>query len=159
MSNCKVIGIDLGTTYSCVGVYQNGKILANQEGNKTTPSYVAFTDSERLVGDAAKDQAARNPQNTIFDAKRLIGRDYGDPKVQEDLRHLPFNVRNKAGKPVIEVGAVDAIIATISTLRRSKRLDNNESLFAGRTQGRASSVQSRRNISNGRRCHCACIFQ
>jgi len=104
-SSCKAIGIDLGTTYSCVGVYQNGKveIIANEQGNKTTPSYVAFTDTERLVGDAAKDQAARNPESTVFDAKRLIGRKYDEQSVQSDIRHFPFGVKNKAGKPVIDV--------------------------------------------------------
>ncbi|CAI5448659.1 unnamed protein product [Caenorhabditis angaria] len=105
MSNCKAIGIDLGTTYSCVGVYQNGKveILANSEGNKTTPSYVAFSETERLVGDAAKDQAARNPENTVFDAKRLIGRKFADSTVQQDMKHFPFAIKSKNGKPVIEV--------------------------------------------------------
>ncbi|CAG8495760.1 27_t:CDS:2 [Acaulospora morrowiae] len=100
-----VIGIDLGTTYSCVGVHVNGRveILANDQGNRITPSYVAFTDDERLVGDAAKNQAANNPENTIFDAKRLIGRRFSDKEVQNDMRHFPFKVVEKDGKPVIQV--------------------------------------------------------
>ena len=100
-----VIGIDLGTTYSCVGVFQHGKveIIANDQGNRTTPSYVAFTDSERLIGDAAKNQAAMNPTNTVFDAKRLIGRNFGDKSVQSDMEHWPFKVVQRSGKPQIQV--------------------------------------------------------
>lgn len=99
------IGIDLGTTYSCVGIYQHSKveIIANEMGNRTTPSYVAFNDSERLIGDAAKNQVAMNPQNTVFDAKRLIGRKFDDEKTQEDMKHWPFKVYNDCGKPKIQV--------------------------------------------------------
>ncbi|XP_063369970.1 heat shock protein 68-like isoform X1 [Cydia amplana] len=99
------VGIDLGTTYSCVGVYQHGNvdIIANDQGNRTTPSYVAFTDTERLIGDAAKNQVALNPNNTVFDAKRLIGRKFDDPKIQADMKHWPFKVISDCGKPKIQV--------------------------------------------------------
>lgn len=99
------IGIDLGTTYSCVAVFQNGKVevIANDQGNRTTPSYVGFTDTERLIGDAAKNQVAMNPSNTVFDAKRLIGRRFGDEAVVNDMKHWPFDVVNEGGKPKIKV--------------------------------------------------------
>ncbi|KAG6461891.1 heat shock protein 68 [Manduca sexta] len=99
------VGIDLGTTYSCVGVWQHGnvEIIANDQGNRTTPSYVAFTDTERLIGDAAKNQVAMNPNNTVFDAKRLIGRKFDDSKIQQDMQHWPFKVVNDCGKPKIQV--------------------------------------------------------
>ena len=100
------VGIDLGTTYSCVGVWQHDRveIIANDQGNRTTPSYVAFTETERLIGDAAKNQVAMNPHNTVFDAKRLIGRRFQDPAVQDDIKHFPFKVICKDGdKPAIEV--------------------------------------------------------
>merc|ERR1712035_27049 len=99
------VGIDLGTTYSYVGIFQHGKveIIANDQGNRTTPSYVAFTDSERLIGDAAKNQVAMNPSNTVFDAKRLIGRKFDDSAVQSDMKHFSFNVINDGGKPKVQV--------------------------------------------------------
>ena len=105
MSKAPAIGIDLGTTYSAVGVFQNGKIeiIANDQGNRTTPSYVAFNDNERLIGDAAKNQVAMNPTNTIFDAKRAIGRNFTDASLQSDMKHWPFSVTNVEGKPQFEV--------------------------------------------------------
>ncbi|KAL5960450.1 Endoplasmic reticulum chaperone BiP [Taenia solium] len=114
LSHCKsgkedygtVIGIDLGTTYSCVGVFKNGRveIITNDQGNRITPSYVAFSgDGERLIGDAAKNQLTSNPKNTLFDAKRLIGRDYDDKDVQSDIKRYPFKVINKNNKPYMQV--------------------------------------------------------
>jgi len=99
------IGIDLGTTYSCVGVWKDDRveIIANDQGNRTTPSQVAFNDTERLIGDAAKNQSSLNPMNTVFDAKRLIGRKFGDEVVQKDMKHWPFRVIEKNGKPYISV--------------------------------------------------------
>ena len=99
------IGIDLGTTYSAVGVWQNDRceIIANDQGNRTTPSYVSFTDTESLIGDAAKNQASMNPKNTVYDAKRLIGRNFGDSATQEDIRNFTYDVIDKKGKPIIKV--------------------------------------------------------
>jgi len=104
-----VIGIDLGTTYSCVGVYKNGRveIIANDQGNRVTPSYVSFSGDERLVGDAAKNQASLNPSNTVYDAKRLIGRRFSDAAVQHDMKLWPFDLISVEGKPLIQVEVAD----------------------------------------------------
>ncbi|XP_075485036.1 luminal-binding protein 5-like isoform X1 [Primulina tabacum] len=100
-----VIGIDLGTTYSCVGVYKNGhfEIIANDQGNRITPSWVGFTDNERLIGEAAKNQAHSNPERTIFDVKRLIGRKFDDKEVQSDMKLVPYKIVNRDGKPYVQV--------------------------------------------------------
>jgi len=104
-----VIGIDLGTTYSCVGIFKNGRveIIPNELGNRITPSYVAFSDDEKLVGEAAKNQAAQNPSRTIYVVKRLIGRNYEDKEVQRDLKFLPYKVVSKSGKPYVQVQTKD----------------------------------------------------
>ncbi|KAK4491215.1 hypothetical protein RD792_001948 [Penstemon davidsonii] len=111
-----VIGIDLGTTYSCVGVYTNGKveIIPNEQGNRITPSWVAFTHTDRLIGDAAKNQAPLNPERTIFDVKRLIGRKFDDPDVQRDMKMLPYEVVNKDGKPYVQVKMNDGEVKVFS---------------------------------------------
>ena len=102
------IGIDLGTTYSCVATYDSAvEIIANEQGNRVTPSFVAFTSEERLIGDAAKNQAALNPKNTVFDAKRLIGRAFDDESVQKDIKSWPFKVVDSNGQPQIEVQYLD----------------------------------------------------
>ena len=103
------IGIDLGTTYSCVGIWQNDRveIIANDQGNRTTPSYVAFNGEERMVGDSAKNQSAINPTNTVFDAKRLIGRKFSDKLTQSDIKNFPFKVISKDDKPVIKISYKD----------------------------------------------------
>jgi L1 cell adhesion molecule like protein len=90
----KAIGIDLGTSYSCIAVWQNNhvEIIPNDQGNCITPSYVAFTDTERLIGDAAINQLAKNPHNTVFDAKRLIGRRFSDQSVQQDMKLWPLRL-------------------------------------------------------------------
>ena len=105
MARVPAIGIDLGTSYSCVGVFQHGKveIIANDHGNRTTLSYVAFTDTERLIGEGAKNQVAMNPTNTVFDAKRLIGRKMNDPLVASDKKHWPFDIVDEGGRLKVKV--------------------------------------------------------
>jgi heat shock protein 1/8 len=107
--------------YSCVGVWQNDRveIIANDQGNRTTPSYVAFTESERLIGDAAKNQVAMNPYNTVFDAKRLIGRRFDDAEVQADMKHFPFKVLSREGKPYVQIeyrGEEKQFVSTVHSL-------------------------------------------
>jgi len=131
------IGIDLGTTYSCVGIYRDDRIeiIANDQGNRTTPSFVAFTDTERLIGDSAKNQVAMNPHNTVFDAKRLIGRKFNDAEVQADMKHFPFKVIEKAGKPVTQVEfkgeTKDFTPEEISSMILTKMRETAESYLGG----------------------------
>lgn len=120
-----IIGIDLGTTYSCVGVMKGGRveIIPNDQGNRITPSYVAWTDDERLVGDAAKNQFAANPKRTVFDIKRLIGRKFDDKDVKNDIKHFPFKVINNRGQPSVsvEVAGSEKVSSKVSHGPRNNR--------------------------------------
>merc|ERR1719460_3521888 len=124
-----VIGIDLGTTYSCVGVYKNGRveIIANDQGNRITPSYVAFTDKERLTGDSAKNQATSNPLRTVYDVKRLIGRNFGDRSVQKDKKLVSYNIVSKDGEKA-KVFSPEEISAMILT-----KMKETAEAFLGKT--------------------------
>ena len=149
----KGIGIDLGTTYSCVAVWQNDRVevIANDQGNRTTPSYVAFTDSERLIGDAAKNQVAMNPHNTVFDAKRLIGRRFADAEVQADMKHWPFKVLDKGGKPIIQVeykGETKTFTPEeISSMVLTKMRETAEAYLGGQTKNAVITVPAYFNDS------------
>lgn len=138
-AECPVIGIDLGTTYSCVGVFKNGQveIIPNELGNRITPSVVAFTDDERLIGESAKNQAVNNPTRTIYDVKRLIGRKFTDKTVQYDQKFLPYEIVEKNTKPYIRINqgkaesklyAAEEISAMVLT--KMKEIAEN---FLGRT--------------------------
>ena len=102
--SCPVIGIDLGTTYSCVAVFKNGgvEIIPNEQGSRITPSVVSFGEEERLVGEGAKNNSSINPTGTIYDVKRLIGRNFKDKEVQNDAKYLPYKIVNKDGKPYVQ---------------------------------------------------------
>merc|ERR1719424_29294 len=128
-----VIGIDLGTTYSCVGVFKNGRveIISNDQGNRITPSYVAFTDSERLVGDAAKNQATINPEKTVFDVKRLIGRKYNDKSVQADKKLVPYEIVSKDEKPYVKVDGATYAPEEVSAMILQKMKSTAE-IFLGK---------------------------
>jgi len=153
MSKISSIGIDLGTTYSCVGVWQNDRveIIPNDQGNRTTPSFVAFTDSERLIGDAAKNQAAMNPTNTVFDAKRLIGRRFTDSEVQSDMKHWPFKVIEKSGKPYIQVQfkgeTKDFTAEEISSMVLTKMKDTAEAYLGDKVSNAVITVPAYFNDS------------
>jgi len=147
------VGIDLGTTYSCVGVFRDDRIeiIANDQGNRTTPSFVAFTDTERLIGDAAKNQVAMNPHNTVFDAKRLIGRKFADAEVQSDMKHFPYKIIDKGGKPVIQVefkGETKTFTPEeISSMVLTKMKETAESYLGGTVQNAVVTVPAYFNDS------------
>jgi heat shock 70kDa protein 1/2/6/8 len=165
------IGIDLGTTYSCVGVWQNDRveIIANDQGNRTTPSYVAFTDQERIVGDAAKTQSAANAVNTVFDVKRLIGRKFSDAVVQSDMKHWPFTVlEGPGGKPMIQVtykGETKQFSAEeISAMILNKMKEIAEAFIGSPVKNAVISESQpdllmNSSINSSIICSCSCILQ
>jgi len=148
INNGTVIGIDLGTTYSCVGVFKSGRveIIANDQGNRITPSYVAFTeDGERLIGDAAKNQLTRNPKNTVFDAKRMIGRSWSDPALQKDREYFPFTTKSINGKPSVEVTTGEGVLKTftpeeISAMVLTKMKETAEAYLGTKVQNAVVTV-------------------
>ncbi|VDK24607.1 unnamed protein product [Taenia asiatica] len=153
MSTGPAIGIDLGTTFSCVGVVKNDRveIIANDQGNRTTPSYVAFTAKERLIGEAAKKQAVVNPTNTVFDVKRLIGRRYEDEEVQDDMKRWPFKVINAGKIPKIEVqhcGKTEHFIAEqISSMVLSKMKETAEAYLDEKVTNAVITVPAYFNVN------------
>ncbi|CDS36057.1 Heat shock 70 kDa protein 4 [Echinococcus multilocularis] len=153
MSTSPAIGIDLGTAFSCVGVFQCGRveIIANDQSNRTTPSYVAFTDKECLIGEAAMNQAVINPTNTVFDVKRLIGRRFDDESVQSDMKHWPFKVINSRGKPKIEVqhcGETKHFVAEeISAMVLSKMKETAEAYMGEKVTDAVITVPAHFNVS------------
>ena len=164
MSKAPAVGIDLGTSYSCVGVLQHGKveIIANDQGNRTTPSYVSFTDTERLIGDAAKNQAAMNLSNTIFDAKRLIGRDFSDQIVQRYMQHWPFAIVKNGKKPKIEVKFKRVkktfTPATITSMVLTKMKETAEQYLGQKVKGAVVTVPAYFNDSQRRATKDAAIM-
>ena len=158
------VGIDLGTTYSCVGIWQNDRveIIANDQGQRTTPSYVAFTDSERLIGDAAKNQVAMNPENTVFDAKRMIGRKFNE--IKNELRHWPFKVTSGAqDKPVIEVNYMKEVKQfspeEISSMVLVKMKDIAEKYLGQKVENAVITVPAYFNKTSNERCRRNCWFK
>ncbi|CAN1157285.1 Heat shock 70 kDa protein BIP2 [Linum perenne] len=135
-----VIGIDLGTTYSCVAVARDGtiEIIANDQGNRTTPSFVAFDQNvDRLIGEAAKNQSTLNPTRTFFDVKRLIGKKFDDPEVQNDINYLPYPVVNKNGKPHVKVNDDEVFsVEEISAMVLGKMKETAEA-YLGKPVARA----------------------
>ncbi|CDS37918.1 heat shock protein 70 [Echinococcus multilocularis] len=153
MSTGPAIGIDLGTTFSCIGVFKHDRveIIANNQGSRTTPSYVAFTGKKRLIGEAAKDQADANPTNTVFDVKRLIGRSFDDKAVQSDMKHWPFKVVNSNTVPKIEVqhcGKTRQLVAEeISSMVLSKMKETAEAYLGEEVTNAVITVPAHFNIS------------